>query len=139
MMLIQSKDDGMASRVGNRSDFDRPEPGIWPFIGLFFWPVDMFFKLLTLCSVADHYFQFTHLVGMPRASYFYLKVIWLACVWTIWKERNNCLFKNTVIDPYNIVEKVKMDSFLWLSSNSVTLAFGFHDWWRHPLLCIGAA
>ncbi|XP_024640667.1 uncharacterized protein [Medicago truncatula] len=90
-------------------------------------------------SVTDHYFQFTHLVGMPRASYFYLKVIWLACVWAIWKERNNCLFKNTVIDPYNIVEKVKLDSFLWLSSNSVSLAFGFHDWWRHPLLCIGAA
>jgi hypothetical protein len=89
-------------------------------------------------SVADHFYQFTHLAGMSRASYSYLKVIWLACVWAIWKERNNYIFKNAAFDPYNIVEKVKLNSFLWLSSSFVTMAFDFHDWWRHPLLCIGA-
>jgi hypothetical protein len=89
-------------------------------------------------SVSEHYFQFIHLAGLPRSSHSYLKVIWLACVWAIWKERNNRIFKNAVIDPYNIVEKVKLNSFLWLSSNFVPITFGFYDWWRHPLLCIGA-
>jgi len=32
---------------------------------------------------------------------------------------------------------MKRTSFLWLSSNVPHLAFGFHDWWRHPLLCMG--
>jgi len=88
-------------------------------------------------SVTDHFFQFTHLAGLPRHSHFYLKVIWLACIWTIWTERNNYVFKNVVIDPLIIAAKVKLNSFLWLSSNFVPIAFGFHDWWRHPLLCMG--
>jgi len=88
-------------------------------------------------SVKDHFSQFTHLAGLPRQSHLYLKIIWLACVWTIWKERNNCVFKNVVLDPLSIVEKVKLNSFLWLSSNVVPLLFGLHDWWRYPLSCMG--
>ena len=87
--------------------------------------------------IKDHYIQFTHLAGLPRASYYYLKVMWLASIWVIWKDRNNCIFKNTVIDPHSMLDKVKRSSFLWLSSNSIPLDFSFHDWWRHPLLCIG--
>lgn len=89
-----------------------------------------------LGSVTNHYFQFIHLAGLSRPSHFYLKVIWLACIWAIWKERNNCVFKNAVIDPLGIVEKVKLNSFLWLYLNFVPISFSFHDWWRHPLLCM---
>jgi len=81
--------------------------------------------------------QFTQLAGMPRASYHYLKVIWLASVWAIWKARNNYVFKNAVIDPHITLDNVKRTSFLWLSLNVTHLAFGFHDWWRHPLLWMG--
>jgi hypothetical protein len=87
--------------------------------------------------IKDFYLQFTQLAGMPRASFHYLKVIWLASVWEIWKSRNNCVFKNAVTDPLIILDKVKQTSFLWLSSNVIPLAFGFHDWWRYPLLCMG--
>ena len=87
-------------------------------------------------SVKDHFSQFTHLVGLLRRSHLYLKIILLACVWTIWKERNNCVFKNVVLDPLNIVEKVKLNSFLWLLSNVVPLLFGLHDWWRYRLSCM---
>jgi hypothetical protein len=88
-------------------------------------------------SVSDHYAQFIHMTGLPNCTHHYLKVIWLACCWVIWKERNNCIFKNAVLDPSCIVDKVKLTSFLWLSSHSVSIAFGFHDWWRYPLLCMG--
>jgi len=88
-------------------------------------------------SVKDHFFQFIHLAGMSRASHFYLKVIWMACIWETWKERNNYVFKNVVINPLSIVEKVKLNSFLWLSSNVVPIPFDFHDWWRYPLPCMG--
>jgi len=87
--------------------------------------------------IKDHYFQFTHLASLPWTSYPYLKVIWLASVWTIWKDRNNCVFRNAVIDPHSIFDKVKWISFLWISSNFVPIAFGFHDRWWHPLLCTG--
>ena len=88
-------------------------------------------------AIKDHFHQFIHEAGMPGTVHSYLKIIWLACAWAIWKDRNNCIFKNAVINPYNILEKVKMNSFLWLSSHFVPIAFGFHDWWRHPLYCMG--
>jgi len=88
-------------------------------------------------TVTDHYSQFINMAGLPRSSHYYFKVIWLACTWAIWKERNNCIFKNAVIDPFSIVESVKLNSFFWLSSHASHLSFGFHDWWRYPLLCMG--
>ncbi|AES66100.2 hypothetical protein MTR_2g062550 [Medicago truncatula] len=86
--------------------------------------------------VNDHFLQFINLEGVLQSSYLYLKVIWLASTWAIWKERDNRVLRNTAVDPNTILEKVKLNSFLWLSSNHAPIAFGFHDWWRHPLLCM---
>jgi hypothetical protein len=79
-------------------------------------------------SITDHFFQFIHLTCMPWSSHSYFKVIWLACAWAIWNERNNCVLKIAATDPCNILEKVKLNSFLWLSWNHVPLAFCYHDW-----------
>jgi hypothetical protein len=75
--------------------------------------------------------------GLPRGTYLYFRIIWFATVWAIWKERNNRAFQNTVSDPSVLAEKVKLTSFLWLKSNKVNFCFSYHDWWRHPLHCMG--
>ena len=54
--------------------------------------------------IKDHFIQFIHLAGMPRSSHIYFKVIWFAYAWAIWKDRNNRVFTNVVIDPHNILE-----------------------------------
>jgi len=77
------------------------------------------------------------MAGMPCFTYSYFKVIWLACTWVLWKEMNNRVFKNTTSNPYSLLEKVKLNSFLWLKTNQVSFAYGYHDWWRHLLLCMG--
>jgi len=76
----------------------------------------------------DHFQQFTKMAGMPRTSYLYLKIIWCAAVWVIWKERNNRVFQNTVATPYSLIEKVKLYSFLWLKSKQVSFGYSLHDW-----------
>ena len=56
------------------------------------------FSFVSPGSIKDHYIQFINLAGLPRSSHYYLKVIWLACVWAVWKDSNNRVFKNAVID-----------------------------------------
>jgi len=50
--------------------------------------------------------------GMPRCTHTFFKVIWFACVWVIWKDRNNCIFKNSVFTPLVLIEKIKLHLFL---------------------------
>jgi len=67
-------------------------------------------------SLRHHFVQFSYMTGMPRSSHIFFKVIWLACVWILWKEQNNRIFKNTALDPSTLTEKVKLNSFLWMKS-----------------------
>ncbi|MCI20195.1 70 kDa peptidyl-prolyl isomerase, partial [Trifolium medium] len=39
--------------------------------------------------LADHFIQFTHSAGGLRARRSFLQLIWLLCMWIIWKERYN--------------------------------------------------
>jgi hypothetical protein len=69
------------------------------------------------CVLCDHFYHFCHMAGMPRSSHSFFKVIWFACVWNIWKERNNRVFNNNTSDPNTISDNVKLTSFLWLKAH----------------------
>jgi hypothetical protein len=88
-------------------------------------------------SVREHLIQFGHLMGLPRSTQSFFKVTWHACVWIVWKERNNRIFKSKALDLGQLVDKVKFVSFSWLRANRLTSAFSYNDWWRHPLICMG--
>jgi len=84
-----------------------------------------------------HLLQFGHLAGLPRFTYSFLKLIWLACVWVIWKERNNRVFNQKASELQQMTDRVKKLSFQWLKACMSTCSFSYHDRWRHPLLCMG--
>jgi len=88
-------------------------------------------------ELRHHYVQFIYMVGLPRFSYLYLRLIWFAFVWVIWKERNNRVFNNVTLNPSVLLEKVKLNSFLWIKSKQVAFFYSYHDWWKHPLQCMG--
>jgi len=52
------------------------------------------------------------LLVWPRGTHSFFKVIWVACVWVIWKDRNDRIFNNTENNPLVLIEKVKLFSFL---------------------------
>ena len=83
-----------------------------------------------------HLLQFGHLAGLPRFTYSFLKLIWLACVWVIWKERNNRVFNQKASELQQMTDRVKKLSFQWLKACMSTCSFSYHDQWRHPLLCM---
>ncbi|WJX34558.1 hypothetical protein P8452_22662 [Trifolium repens] len=88
-------------------------------------------------SLRDHFVQFTYSAGGSRARRSLLQLIWLACVWVVWTERNHRLFRGSASTPTQMLEEIKLFSFRWLKATSVTLASNCHSWWSSPLLCLG--
>lgn len=86
--------------------------------------------------VCDHLLQFGHLAGLPRFTLNFMKLIWFACVWVIWKERNNRVFNQKTLDVQQLTDKVKLLSFQWLKACLTTFNFSYHDWWRRLLPCM---
>ncbi|KAK2362876.1 hypothetical protein QL285_087903 [Trifolium repens] len=88
-------------------------------------------------NLSDHFVQFTHSAGGLRARRSFLQLVWLACVWVVWNERNLRVFRNYENSVYQLLDKVKMFSYRWLRTTNVTLATNFRCWWSSPLLCLG--
>jgi hypothetical protein len=88
-------------------------------------------------TLTAHFVQFIHSAGGLRARRAFLQLIWLACVWVLWNERNQRLFSDTASPISLLVEKVKMFSFRWLKTTNATLVTNYHTWWSNPLLCLG--
>jgi len=76
-------------------------------------------------ELRHHFTQFTKMAGMPISSYLFLTVIWFATVWVIWKEQNNRVFQNATATTYFLLEKVKLNSFLWLKSKQSALVYSY--------------
>nr|ABD33014.1 hypothetical protein MtrDRAFT_AC150798g19v2 [Medicago truncatula] len=74
---------------------------------------------------------------MPRSSHLFQTIIWFVAAWVIWKERNNRVFQETVATSFMLIEKVKLNSFLWLKSKHLSFSYNYHDWWKHSLSCMG--
>jgi hypothetical protein len=72
-----------------------------------------------LCSV--------HLFGWGlRAQQSFLLLIWLACVWVVWNERNHHLFRNAASLVHHLLYKIKMFSFSWLKTTNVTTVSNYY-------------
>jgi hypothetical protein len=95
------------------------------------------FSAVDTHTLPDHFVQFTYSAGGLRARRSFLQLIWLACVWVIWNERNHCLFNNAESPMSLLLDKIKMFSYRWLKTTTVTLSSNYHSWWLNPLLCLG--
>jgi hypothetical protein len=56
-----------------------------------------------------------------------MKLLWLACVWVIWKERNNRVFNQKDLDIHQIIDNVKRVSFQWIKASLTTFAYSYTD------------
>ena len=58
-----------------------------------------------------------------------MHLIWYAIVWEIWKEKNSKIFNGKECSTYQIVENIKLLTFLWLKARIANLSFNYHAWW----------
>lgn len=87
-------------------------------------------------DLRDHHFQFCYMAGLPRSTHSYLQGIWYACVWVIWKDRNEHIFQNEASHPYVLFEKIKLNSFVWMKARNIPFNYCYYDCSTHPLLCM---
>jgi hypothetical protein len=62
---------------------------------------------------------------------------WLACVWVVWNERNLRVFQNTENSIFQLLDKVKLFSYRWLRTTTITITPNTYCWWSSPLTCMG--
>ncbi|KAK2429612.1 hypothetical protein QL285_028036 [Trifolium repens] len=105
---------------------------IWPLVHAWIG-----IPLVEHASLRDHFVQFTSSAGGSRARRSFLQLIWLACVWVVWTERNHRLFRGTASTLHQLLDKIKLFSFRWLKATNVTLASNCHSWWSSHMLCLG--
>ncbi|GAU37762.1 hypothetical protein TSUD_102790 [Trifolium subterraneum] len=94
-------------------------------------------SMVTAQILPDHFVQFTCSAGGSRARHSFMQLIWLACVWVVWTERNHRLFRGSANSLLHMLDKIKTFSYRWLKVKSSTLALNCHSWWYSPMLCLG--
>jgi hypothetical protein len=82
---------------------------------------------VSLGDLRHHFHQFTKMAGMPRCCHLFLTIIWVAAVWFIWKEMNNHVSQHAIATPFVLIEKVKLNSSLWLKSKHASFSYSYHD------------
>ncbi|GAU46852.1 hypothetical protein TSUD_241610 [Trifolium subterraneum] len=70
---------------------------------------------------------FTSSAGGSRAHRSFMQLIWLACVWVVWTERNHRLFRGSTSSSPQLLDKIKLFSFRWLKTTNPTLVTNYHS------------
>ena len=86
--------------------------------------------------ISDHFLQFINYAGGLRSRHSFFHLIWLLCVWVLWNERNDRVFRNKQSSLPHMLDKVKSYSFWWLKASNAAFSSGTHNWWSNPLLCM---
>jgi hypothetical protein len=87
----------------------------------------------------SHLNQFEGLFDKGRVIAGRLCVIWFAGIWSIWRARNDKVFKNKEIILENIHDSVKLCLWNWLRFKTNNMEYNFNQWHVNPRACLGCA
>ncbi|CAJ2643768.1 unnamed protein product [Trifolium pratense] len=104
---------------------------IWK--GIFVW-LNVDFIPYEVCW--QHFISFGALV--KNKSYAKARhVIWLATTWSLWRARNNIMFRGDVINLQSLINQIIYISWFWFVGRIASKSsLVFSDWCKDPLSCI---
>lgn len=94
--------------------------------------------------ISEHFTQFIEFGDFSKLKLSFMQVIWYACIWTIWKEKNDIIFNNNKLNFIDYSTKLSFFFFFLVKTNCAIFAFDYHTTlggstlcsvWLHPLLC----
>jgi hypothetical protein len=63
-----------------------------------------------------------------------MALVWCACVWVLWKVRNNCVFNNLAIELVEVIDQVKLTSWQWFIGRMAKSPCLLYEWQWGPLM-----
>jgi hypothetical protein len=85
----------------------------------------------------NHFLLFGDLVRLKKGGGRVNRLIWLSIMWSIWKHRNEVIFKGVNPDAIALFNDIKAVSWFWLSSRfGRNSSIPFLNWNLDPLSCI---
>ncbi|CAJ2634610.1 unnamed protein product [Trifolium pratense] len=90
------------------------------------------------CSATDvpnHLIQFGVLITGSNNERF-RHIIWLATTWSIWRMRNNIIFRGDFVNVSSLVDQIIYIAWFWFIGRSRNIDnVAFIDWCNNPLAC----
>ncbi|XP_058782282.1 uncharacterized protein LOC131656637 [Vicia villosa] len=88
-------------------------------------------------SAVQNFVQFAGLSSGGRVIIERFCVIWFACIWVIWKRRNEKIFRNSENSSSVCLEDIEMLSWRWLRANIKGFSYSLNQWISNPKICLG--
>jgi hypothetical protein len=90
---------------------------------------------ISFVNITNH---FTLFGGLLKGSHYkkFRHLIWLATTWSIWRKRNNIVFRGEFVNTSSLVDQIIYIAWFWLiSRGGLSTSVTFSDWCRNPLCC----
>lgn len=84
----------------------------------------------------SHFFQFSGLIGGSAKQIGLWNMVWLATIWVIWSTRNACIFKGKEVQVGELLEQVKLKSWLWITAKDNKFKYPLASWYSNPRVCL---
>jgi hypothetical protein len=88
-------------------------------------------------TALSNFLQFKGLIASGRVRTDRFSVIWYACIWILWKGRNEKIFKDKNGSLETWLEGIKLLSWKWLTCKLHGFKYNFNHWSLNPMDCLG--
>jgi hypothetical protein len=85
-------------------------------------------------NVSQHFTLFGDIFQGKLCNRFH-HLIWLATTWSIWRTRNNTLFRGAQVNVTNLVDQIIFISWFWIIGRGCNVDLDFFAWCNNPIAC----
>lgn len=83
------------------------------------------------------FFQFLGLLTGSKTQLEMWSLVWFAIIWVIWNHCNGLLFKDRKVDIGEMVEQIKLKTWMWITAKSSKFGYPVSLWFANPRGCVG--
>lgn len=63
--------------------------------------------------------------------------MWFVVIWVTWNTRNAVMFRGAKAVIGDMIEQVKLKSWLWITSKNSQFLYPLANWFTNPRSCLG--